>query len=197
MKNDSAFITRIKQFWFAVVYVLRFGTVVIVRDISTGAYRRDWFMKQLAPIEIERARRHKHPLSVCVLDLDGLKTVNDTQGHLAGDGLLKEFVYKLMRYCRRTDLIVRLGGDEFMILFSETTVVAAQSLIKRIQEDNPDIKFSAGFACWFPEWSQLPHKAEGWIDLDRLIREADERMYEEKRSHKKPAVEEVATDVLL
>ena len=178
-------VLRVMGFVNAVLYIYRNGADVIARDILTGAYHRAWFTKQVGPVETERARRYKHPLTVCVLDLDRLKIVNDTLGHLAGDGLLKELVYKLTKYCRRTDFIVRLGGDEFMILFSETTVEAAKSLIERIRQENPDVKFSAGFACWFPEWPQYPRQVEQPIDLQSLIREADERMYQQKKSHQK------------
>src|SRR5271156_4171957 len=87
-------------------------------DQLTGLYNRRSGEQRLAQ-EISRAQRHGRPLTVLLMDLDGLKQINDRHGHAAGDTVLKGFADRLQRAIRGSDLAVRLGGDEFMALLPE------------------------------------------------------------------------------
>lgn len=90
-------------------------------DELTGARRRGVGLEELRR-EIERARRTGNHLVAAYVDVDGLKAVNDEHGHQAGDDLLRGVVRTLQRHMRSYDLIVRLGGDEFLCALPETTV---------------------------------------------------------------------------
>src|SRR5208282_2667770 len=87
-------------------------------DQLTGLYNRRSGEQRLAQ-EISRAQRHGRPLTILLMDIDGLKLMNDTHGHAAGDTALKGFADRLQRAIRGSDLAVRLGGDEFMALLPE------------------------------------------------------------------------------
>src|ERR1700735_1445556 len=87
-------------------------------DQLTGLYNRRSGEQRLAE-EISRAQRHGRPLTVLLMDLDGLKSVNDKHGHAAGDTVIKSFADRLQRAIRGSDLAVRLGGDEFMAILPE------------------------------------------------------------------------------
>ena len=87
-------------------------------DTLTGLPNRFLF-RQRAEESIELARRNQQPLALLFLDLDRFKYVNDTQGHEAGDLLLQEIAGRLRQCVRASDLVGRLGGDEFLVLLRE------------------------------------------------------------------------------
>ena len=131
----------------------------------------------------ERAHRDGKPFAVMFLDLDGFKAVNDTLGHPVGDELLKVVANRLRENMRETDTIARLGGDEFLIVLEDVgrddIVAVAQHLIERI---------SAPFDLGLAEpvcvglslgWSHYPEHAD---NVPALIRQADEALYQVKRS---------------
>lgn len=131
----------------------------------------------------ERAHRDGKPFAVMFLDLDGFKAVNDTLGHLVGDELLKVVAGRLRENMRETDTIARLGGDEFLIVLEDVgrddIVAVAEQLIKRISApcdlglaEPVCIGLSLG-------WSHYPEHAD---NVPALIRQADEALYQVKRS---------------
>lgn len=83
--------------------------------------------------EIRRAARYQHPFSLLILDVDNFKQVNDHYGHQVGDLVLQEVGRKLRELVRTSDLVARIGGDEFAILFPETGPLQAQELAERIR----------------------------------------------------------------
>ncbi|BBB59718.1 hypothetical protein UNDKW_1445 [Undibacterium sp. KW1] len=85
------------------------------RDVMTGLYNRHWLMEYL-PKAIHRAKTSKQMLALLFIDLDGFKNVNDSQGHIAGDQLLKSVASRLLSVLRPSDNVVRLGGDEFLVV---------------------------------------------------------------------------------
>src|ERR1700722_2231758 len=87
-------------------------------DQLTGLYNRRSGEQRLAE-EMSLAQRHGRPLTVLLMDLDGLKAVNDRYGHAAGDTVIKNFSDRVQRAIRGSDLAVRLGGDEFMGILPE------------------------------------------------------------------------------
>jgi len=83
--------------------------------------------------ELERAYRFKTPVSLCILDLDDFKKINDTYGHLCGDLVLKAFAGVLTEVLRQIDVAARIGGEEFGLIFTGTGMVRSQQLIHRLQ----------------------------------------------------------------
>ena len=102
-------------------------------DALTGVYTRRWWF-DLAEKEFSRARRYNRTFSLLMADLDWFKQVNDSYGHETGDRVLKQFGDMLRVTCRQSDLIGRLGGEEFAALLPETSAEAAQHLATRLTE---------------------------------------------------------------
>lgn len=149
-------------------------------DTLTGLPNRFLF-RERAKEAIERARRAEQPLALLFLDLDRFKFVNDTQGHEAGDLLLQEIAGRLRKCVRASDLVGRLGGDEFLVLLREIArpedaAVVARKIIDAIGEPiglpsgEAQVGCSIGIA--------LLDKANP--DLETLLRAADTAMYAAK-----------------
>ena len=102
-------------------------------DALTGVYTRRWWF-DVAEKEFSRARRYSRTFSLLMLDLDWFKQINDSFGHEAGDRVLNQFGELLRVTCRRSDVIGRLGGEEFAVLLPETSAEAAQHLATRLTE---------------------------------------------------------------
>jgi diguanylate cyclase (GGDEF)-like protein len=102
-------------------------------DPLTGAGNLREF-RDRAAAEIIRSRRYQHPLTVAYLDLDNFKAVNDRFGHATGDEVLCTVVGTLRRNIRESDLLTRVGGDEFLLLFPETKSEAAPKAVQKMEE---------------------------------------------------------------
>ncbi len=122
--------------------------------------------------EITRAERYRMPLTVVLIDLDHFKLLNDTQGHQAGDLLLKELAAAWHDKLRTTDLIARLGGDEFGILLPDCPLEEAGKVVDRLDEATPPgHTTSTGVALWYR--GEQPAA---------LLKRADEALYSAKKS---------------
>lgn len=125
-------------------------------------------------------------VSVCFVDINGLKSVNDTFGHEAGDELILTIVDGIKRVIRDDDFIIRLGGDEFLIIFKNTNEDDAEKIWERILieynkiNDNENRKYLVSASHGIAEYDN-----SGKSFLDEFINLADERMYNEKRDIKK------------
>ena len=102
-----------------------------LRDPLTGALNSRAFTEQLQ-LEVDRAKRYDHPLSLAYIDLDNFKRVNDSRGHLEGDKVLRCVVTEMRKSVRANDVVGRLGGDEFALLMPETDVAAAHATIQQV-----------------------------------------------------------------
>lgn len=149
-------------------------------DQLTGLYNRRSGEQRLAE-EISRAVRHERPLTILLIDLDGLKQINDRLGHAAGDLVLKSFSDRLRRAIRGSDLAVRLGGDEFMVLLPECRADEVKHVLNRLE--GLDVQY---------EETKIPCRfSRGWTDYkpgetaEELLRRGDEALYENKRAGKK------------
>lgn len=128
---------------------------LIITDDLTGLLNRRYLYERLKD-ELARSERHKHELSLLMLDLDGFKLCNDTHGHLAGDRALKEIAKTLSSTVRSIDIVVRFGGDEFMIILPETGQSTAIDIAERLrrnvstktQSDPCPLTISIGIACY-------------------------------------------------
>ncbi|MEW6108246.1 MAG: GGDEF domain-containing protein [Nitrospirota bacterium] len=149
------------------------------RDLLTGVYNRNYFNETIAR-EIEKAKRYGEKLSIIMVDIDNFKNINDTYGHLHGDGILKECAMILKKAVRTSDFLCRFGGDEFLIFTPENVCPGNNSLITRIHDNvaewnkkysSPDYKLSLSIGC--SVWN-------GNRNLTDVINEADRLMYENK-----------------
>lgn len=131
------------------------------------------------------AKRMDKPACLVFLDLDGMKQINDRHGHDAGDEALRETARLLSQSLRESDIVARLAGDEFCVLFSGTSALGARAAIGRLQEavaahneanaELPSLSLSAGLADWDPASDET---------LEELMKRADTEMYTHKRSKK-------------
>jgi diguanylate cyclase len=150
-----------------------------VLDPLTGLYNRRSGEQRLAQ-EVSRSERYGHPLTILLLDLDNLKYVNDKFGHAAGDELIKYLAERLNRAIRGSDLAVRLGGDEFLVILPECKLEEVRHVLSRLSGLKIDydgkmipLTFSVGWTNHIPGESP-----EG------LLRRADDALYANKRAAK-------------
>jgi diguanylate cyclase (GGDEF)-like protein len=146
-------------------------------DSLTGLYNRAYF-----ELELQRLMRSRlFPVSVIMIDVNGLKVVNDRDGHMTGDMLLKDVGRVLSGIFRAEDMVARIGGDEFIILLPETDRETLEKAIERIRdvlaEENeregvPEVSLSLGSAT----------ACEAGMLLDS-IKQADAEMYQDKVSN--------------
>ncbi len=113
-------------------------------DELTGIYNRNK-LKEMFDIEVKKVKRFKHPLSMAMLDIDHFKILNDTYGHLIGDEVLIMLSKLIKENLRETDTVARWGGEEFVVIFSETNINNAAIALKNLQNKINSIKHeSAG-----------------------------------------------------
>src|ERR1700723_1953819 len=138
--------------------------------------------------EVGRCRRMKTSLAVLVCDIDGFKQINDSYGHLEGDKLLREFTSRLKDVCRGYDYVARMGGDEFVITAPGLTPEAAAEKAERVNQAAIE---SGRHVCGRESISLsggMTFCPEDGYDVERLLAEADRRMYSMKQIHHAEAI---------
>lgn len=150
-------------------------------DFVTGAVNARCF-NELLKMEIDRIRRYPHPFTVVFIDIDDFKVVNDLFGHQIGDFVLRAIASELKSQLRKSDIVARVGGDEFALLLPATARAEAEIVLYKVhsnlgeamKQGNWPVTFSMGaVTCITP-----PYAAEQLINL------ADELMYAVKNSTK-------------
>lgn len=160
---------KIKKRLKGAIYGWKHG---IERDELTGLFTRNFLEKEIWPTEVARAERYQRPLSLVLIDMDGLKQINDSKGHATGDRALRALVAVILRSIRKMDILFRYGGDEFLLVLPETKSGRAKILMERLQKEVPKtITFSFGVAQW---------KKDSLQTLPALVDKADKRMYAQK-----------------
>ncbi|AKU24279.1 GGDEF domain-containing protein [Massilia sp. NR 4-1] len=160
---------------------------LVREDQLTGSLNRRG-LDDVFEREVARSERRGTPLCIAILDLDDFKRLNDTYGHIAGDGALKHLVKIVKETLRSMDVIARFGGEEFLILLPETAVEAATATMTRLQRELTRhffmhenekllITFSAGVALRRPNEAQTD-----------LVKRADQAMYTAKKTGKNRVV---------
>lgn len=146
-------------------------------DTLTGIYNRRYFEDKKQHLEKENI----YPVSVIMGDINGLKFINDSFGHAAGDKLIIMIAAILKRNCRERDVLARTGGDEFSILLTDTTNEFADTIMKNIEaECNEFEKTSIGEAYHLSISLGCATKTTPDINLEDIIKDAEDDMYRHK-----------------
>ena len=154
-------------------------------DTLTGCYNRGYGL-ELLDRQMKLSHRSKFPLLLAFLDIDKFKPINDNFGHDEGDMVLKEVVKLFKATLREIDIICRMGGDEFLLVFPDNSLKDVPQIKERLNKNLMDlnqtlkkpyqIEFSMGLSEYDPEKP---------LSMDELIRIADQKMYEEKERKNK------------
>jgi diguanylate cyclase (GGDEF)-like protein len=150
-------------------------------DYTTGIVNTRFF-HILAQTEIDRALRYKTPLTIAFMDVDNFKTINDSFGHTTGDKVLGIIANAMQRHLRKTDVVARVGGDEFAILLPEVGADAAQIVISKMQRrlldeiwlNNWPVSFSIGVLTFITPPNSV----------DEILNMVDRLMYTVKNNGK-------------
>jgi diguanylate cyclase (GGDEF)-like protein/PAS domain S-box-containing protein len=153
-------------------------------DDLTGIYNHRFFIQQLT-LEVERQKRYASPLSLLMIDIDYFKHYNDTNGHLAGDQVLKAIAFLIQRGVRQTDIVARYGGEEFAAILINAGRGKALEIAERVRRNvadthipnegaqpNKNLTVSIGVATFSSSISTLTD----------LVREADHALYRAKKA---------------
>lgn len=153
-------------------------------DGLTGVFNRRAGMKNLRE-EIQKLKAEKSNLTICFIDIDGLKKVNDSLGHRYGDELITNTIKLIKSRIRKEDIICRMGGDEFLLIFPNFTEKEALEILQEVEDSISEfnlkknkryrISFSYGFAEYY--WNDD-------MSIDELIGIADSKMYKIKNIKK-------------
>jgi diguanylate cyclase (GGDEF)-like protein len=183
---DQAVAIAVETYHTVEVEVL---TELIALDPLTGLHDYGYFWDRLEQ-ELVRSRRHGCPLAIVMLDIDAFKRYNDQYGHLWGDVALKEAASILQAISRRSDVVARYGGDEFVLILPETSLDGAATIGERARAEVSSHRFrgktanavtltvSGGCSC----------TPDGSISSRTLVAQADGALYEAKRRGKNRVV---------
>jgi diguanylate cyclase (GGDEF)-like protein len=187
-----------------VTYIYVFGTTAIILGflgylIGRQADRLEWLagtdaltalpnrraLRRRLADDLKRARRYRFPVSLVLIDLDGLKAINDARGHAAGDGAIRRVAEAISLTLREPDFGARWGGDEFAVVMPNTNAAAAYRSAERLRmhvanssHDADDrIAISVGIATFDPTLN-----ATAGASVEQLSKSADAALYEAKRA---------------
>ncbi len=201
VESGGTFSNPAITFWNSVMRLAFFLVIVLILDGLRTTFRREVVLARTdsltgaanaralqdrAEMEIDRAKRYGHPLTVAYIDIDDLKKVNDRFGHSAGDELIREVAGIVSKSIRSVDMVARLGGDEFVVLLPETDDVAAQTVFNKLniqvsessgKNGRPPASVSVGVVTF----RQAPETVDDMLEL------VDNVMYMVKNSGKAAA----------
>jgi len=162
-----------------------------IRDSLTGLFNRRHLEEQVHPL-FEQSLRYNKAISICLLDIDNFKKINDQFSHQIGDAVLQQFAQILQAVIRSADVVARYGGEEFIILMPETNLNSGHQLAERLRLDienfdwtsiAPELKVTASFGLSsIPADVGLLAVKEQALRPDKLISLADKRLYIAKNS---------------
>ncbi|WP_456480476.1 GGDEF domain-containing protein [Nautilia sp.] len=148
-----------------------------INDSLTGLYNRKFFYENVYKLK-DIAKRNNGKLIILFIDLDDFKKINDRFGHKKGDEVLKKAALILKKSLRNSDIISRMGGDEFVVAVLNGNEKDIDKLVKRargkMESEIKGVSFSYGYSVY-------PDDGE---DIEELIQKADERIYSNKRKRK-------------
>lgn len=151
-------------------------------DYLTGLYNRSHFFDQIRQKFII-AKKSKNSFGLISIDLDGLKYINDTYGHRAGDEAIKQVANRLLKLFRETDTVARIGGDEFAVIVNSVkSNEEGNLLLKRISKEVNSTQLFESHLLKISVSAGFVRFDENHNNIEELIDEADKRMYEIKRN---------------
>jgi diguanylate cyclase (GGDEF)-like protein len=184
-------------FWNAGVRLGFFGVVVIILARLKRSYEEEKLMARtdpltgalnsrafydLARMELSRARRNHGSVTLAYLDLDNFKSINDRNGHLAGDDLLRAVAEKIRNCVRSYDIVARMGGDEFAVLFPGSGPEFAEKVRSRLEQLLADTARENGVAVTFS--IGVAAACDPAEAVEDLVSKADRLMYQAKAEGK-------------
>ena len=152
-----------------------------VKDLKTGLYNHNFFINCVKN-EIAISKRKRRPFSLVIMDIDYFKKFNDTYGHLAGDEAIIQVSNILQKEFRESDTLSRFGGEEFTVLFPDTTKEEALYLAERAREsiEKLNIRYNDEILNITISLGVCNHNWYENIDSDEIIKRADEALYKSK-----------------
>lgn len=155
---------------------------LITKDYLTGLFNRRYFY-EIIDKYILLSKREKKSISICMIDIDDFKQINDNYGHDVGDDVLKEFSFEIRTLIRKSDVLVRFGGEEFLLFLPNTGIENAEILTKKICKhfeslDN-EINFTVSIGISEHKYTQ---------SIDDTIKQADTNLYLAKSEGKNRVV---------
>ena len=166
-------------------------------DALTGLHNRREFESGMVR-EMERARRMHVPLSLAILDIDFFKRINDQHGHDTGDAVLREVAATLQRHIRKSDLLARIGGEEFALVMLGTQPPGARVVLERLRNAVATLRIPAGgqrIGCTISVG--ITDRVETDVDWPMLYKRADTALYEAKERGRNRVVEAAPPEPVL
>lgn len=155
-----------------------------LRDDLTKAYNRR-FLTRLLPGVMAKTSRRKSTLSISIIDCDHFKKINDQYGHALGDKVLQGVSRLLIRNTRKDDYVVRMGGDEFLVIAQNANLARSRSMTDRLEQELQNLSAELNLPLSVSTGTAV-YPADG-ARLEDLLRIADMRMYESKMMKKSSA----------
>lgn len=194
--GGSAIGGLLTSIWFLLVCNERLNQELMrlaMTDQLTGLYNRRK-IEQSTDLVIQRAEKSQQPQAFLLFDVDNFKTINDTYGHLAGDKALQVIAERLRTNLRSSDLVGRLGGDEFFVILPNTPKVDGQKIAERLVSevskvkvvfDGDEIQLGISFG--------MAIVTSGKADFPQIVRVADQNLYAMKQNRRNPDFDMIAS----
>jgi diguanylate cyclase (GGDEF)-like protein len=174
----SSLRSRLRSQRAALTDALREVQRLVIHDELTGLANRRHMQERLEQ-EKSRCQRTGRHFSIAVIDLDHFKRINDTQGHAAGDAVLRAFAAEAVAALRGADLMARWGGEEFLLLLPDTRGAEAQASVMRLLERVRNLPWATGLPLSFSAGVTEHRQGE---TVPETVARADRQMYEAKRA---------------
>jgi diguanylate cyclase (GGDEF)-like protein len=175
---DPKFQEKIRELFDSMHVSIDILCEAATRDEKTGLYNNK-FLTNVFGMEIEKAKRGQQKLSLLILDIDFFKKVNDKYGHVKGDEILAKLAKLLQKQSRRSDIVARFGGEEFVILLPQTNITKAKKFGTRLRnaiKNNSFLKrHKINVSGGFSEFKKGDNQK-------RMLARADKALYKAKNS---------------
>lgn len=154
---------------------------MMTKDSLTGLLQHARVKERLSH-ELQRSERNGEPLSVVMLDIDHFKKVNDNYGHLIGDQVISSLANLLKQQLRKTDIIGRYGGEEFLLILPDCNKEQAFGLVEQLRQSFASLPFSFDYQNFHCTFSAGISQAKATDETDQLIDQADKALYSSKHA---------------